>query len=68
MRRLVCLLRGEIGIGVEDAQQEWLTGIMLASVVQFEAPEAGTYMIEHVVDGNSKELPIHVALGLPPGA
>lgn len=58
---------GEIGFAAPEAQQEWLNGIMLPSVVQFEAPVEGTYMIEHSVDGSSNELPIHIVLGEPPG-
>lgn len=60
-------VRSEFGIKSENAQQDWLSGVMLATVVQFQAEHAGTYMIEFVIDGNSKELPLHVVLGPPPG-
>jgi len=33
--------------------------------VQFEATEEGTYSLEHIVDDNSKRLPIHVVIGVP---
>lgn len=58
---------GEFAVGGESARPEWLTGIMLGTVVQFEATEEGTYTIEHVVDESSASLPIHVVHGAPPG-
>jgi hypothetical protein len=58
---------GDLRIGAESARPEWLAGIMANAVVQFLAAEEGTYTIELVVDEASKELPIHVVHGLPPG-
>jgi hypothetical protein len=54
--------------GGESAKTEWLTGIMVSSLVQFEATEEGTYTIEHEVDGSAKAFPLHIILGSPPGA
>ena|ERR1035437_725493 len=54
--------------GGESAKPEWLTGIMVSSLVQFEATEEGTYTIEHEVDGSTKAFPMHVVLGPLPGA
>jgi glycine cleavage system aminomethyltransferase T len=51
-----------------SARAEWLTGIMAATVVQFEATKEGTYTVEHVVDEASLSLPIHIVHGGPPGA
>lgn len=61
-------IRGEFSVAGESARPDWLAGIMLASVVQFEATEEGTYTIEHVVDQSSASLPIHVVHGMPPRA
>lgn len=47
---------------------EWLNGIILMMVIQFEARQEGTYTFEHVVDESSKSVPLHIALGPPPGA
>lgn len=51
----------------EEARHDWLTGIMVSTVVQFEAAAEGSYTIEHLVDDASSSLPIHVIHGLPPG-
>lgn len=56
---------GDFSIGGDPAQPDWLTGIMLGTAVIFEATEAGTYTIEHEVDGSIASLPIHVVHGLP---
>jgi hypothetical protein len=53
--------------GSEGAQQEWLNGIMVTTIVAFEATEEGAYTIEHEVDGTTKSLPIHIVHGPPPG-
>jgi hypothetical protein len=37
-------------------------------VVEFEAGEAGTYMLEHAIDEADASVPIHVVLGAAPGA
>ena len=65
---LVSEVGGEFSVGGGDsARPDWLTGIILPSLVQIEVTEAGTYMIEHELDGSSKSLPIHVVQGLPAG-
>jgi hypothetical protein len=66
---LVSEVEGEFAMGGgESASPEWLTGIIVPSVVQVEITEEGTYMIEHEIDDSSNSLPIHVVQGLPPGA
>jgi hypothetical protein len=49
-------------------QTEWLNGIMVMMVIQFEAAGEGTYTFEHVVDESSRSIPLHVALDPPPGS
>jgi hypothetical protein len=59
---------GEFAVGGQSARPEWLAGIMLATAVQFEATEEGTYTIEHEVDGGDPaSQPMHIVHGLPPG-
>ncbi len=59
---------GEFAMGGgEAANPEWLTGIMVNTVVQVEVTEEGTYTIEHEIDGSTLSLPIHVVNGPPPG-
>jgi hypothetical protein len=45
-----------------QVQTEWLNGIMVTLVIQFEAAREGTYSFEHVVDEASRSIPLHVAL------
>lgn len=47
---------------------DWLQGIMLPLIVRFMAESPGTYTFEHIVDASSASVPLHVVLGLPPGA
>lgn len=47
------------------ARAEWLNGIVLVTIVMFEAAESGTYTFEHIVDNSSKSVPLHVVHGLP---
>jgi len=49
-----------------DVRTEWLNGIIVTMVVQFEAVAAGTYTFEHLVDGSSRSIPLHVASGPRP--
>lgn len=42
------------------ARSEWLNGIALVAVVTFEATRPGSYSYEHIVDGSSKSIPLHV--------
>jgi hypothetical protein len=58
---------GEFAIEVEAARPEWLAGFIVPGVVQFEATEEGTYMIEQEIDDASDSLPIHIVRGRPPG-
>lgn len=50
-----------------EGNPDWLTGIILPTVVELEAAEEGTYTIEHEIDGSSRALPIHIIHGPPPG-
>ena len=61
-------LRGEIAVAAESARPDWVAGVILPAVAQFEAVVEGTYMIEFDVAGVTSALPIHVVHGLPPGA
>lgn len=58
---------GTFKVGGESARPEWLTGIIVTTVIQFEVTEEGTYTIEHEVDEATSSLPIHIVHGLPPG-
>ncbi|WCB93986.1 hypothetical protein DSM104299_02714 [Baekduia alba] len=49
----------------EVTQTEWLNSMVMPSVVQFEAVEAGTFQLEQSVDGNSQSIPLHVIEGPP---
>lgn len=61
-------ISGEFTIaGGEHARPDWLQGIILPLVIQFQATEAGTYTFEHMVDDSSASVPLHVVQGLPPG-
>jgi hypothetical protein len=67
--------RGEVLSDTEDvfkagsaeeaagARDEWLNGMALATTVSFDAAEAGTYTFEHIVDGSSRSLPLHIVHG-----
>lgn len=52
---------------IVNARAEWLNGIVVVTLVRFEATEAGTYTFEHIVDGSTKSVPLHVVHGLPGG-
>lgn len=58
---------GEMSVAAVAARPDWLTGLMIPAVIQFEAAEEGTYTIEIGVDDASKSIPIHIVEGLPPG-
>jgi hypothetical protein len=51
----------------DAARKEWLNGIELVTIIQFEATGPGSYSFEHIVDGSSKTVPLHVLEGPPPG-
>lgn len=65
--QLMSEVGGEFAMGGEG-RPEWLNGIIVSSLVQFEINEEGTYTIEHEVDGSTVSLPIHIVHGPPPGA
>jgi hypothetical protein len=50
-----------------EGNPDWLTGIILPTVVELEATDEGVYTIEHEIDGSAKALPINIVLGPPPG-
>ena len=51
---------GEMAIGVQSTQTEWLVGVTLPFVVQFDVSEAGTYTIEFIVGGAEAQIPFHI--------
>jgi hypothetical protein len=64
---LLSEVEGEFAAAAEAARPEWLVGVILAGIVQFEAAEEGAYMIEQFVDDTSMEFPIHIVHGSPSG-
>jgi hypothetical protein len=56
---------GEFSMTGESARPDWLAGLIVPAVVQFQASEEGTYTIEVDVDQASASLPIHVVQGRP---
>lgn len=58
---------GGFGATAESARPEWLSGMILPVVVQFEAAVGGTYTMEFTIDASSASVPIHVVEGPPPG-
>lgn len=61
-------LSAEFRAEAEAARPDWLAGILVHTVIQFEATEEGTYTFEHVVDQSSASVPLHIVHGLPPAA
>ena len=55
-------VEGEMEVGTlgDVEQPEWLQSIMLSTLVQFEATGPGTFTFEHIVDGSSAQVPLHV--------
>jgi hypothetical protein len=51
----------------EPGYQDWLQGIIVTTVIQFEVSQEGTYMIEQEVDASTESLPIHIVHGPSPG-
>ena len=49
--------------GGQPDRTDYLAGLILPLVVQFEAKVEGTYSFEHIVDQSSKSIPLHVLLG-----
>lgn len=60
-------LTGEVAVGAEVGNPDFLAGITLPAVIQLEVTEQGTYAIELEFGGAWKSLPIHVVHGAPPG-
>lgn len=58
-------ISGEFAIGADGARPDWLVGISLPTLVQFEATAEGAHTIDHVVDGAEYSVPIHVVIGQP---
>src|SRR5207244_6735 len=58
---------GEFSAQLTEPREDWLNGVVIPALVQFEATEEGTYTIEQFVDDAQSSVPIHVALGAPPG-
>lgn len=61
---------GEMGLGVAQSVErpDWLQGVMMHTIIGFEATVEGTYTFEHVVDQSSQSVPLHLVHGAPPGA
>jgi hypothetical protein len=58
---------GPFKVDGEPANQDWLQGIIITTIAQFEVTEEGAYAIEFEVDDSTQSLPIHVVHGPPPG-
>jgi hypothetical protein len=56
-----------VGLAQALARPDWLQGVMMQTVISFEAAEEGTYTFEHIVDSSSFSIPLHVVQGAPPG-
>ena len=56
---------GDLAIEGEAARPDFLVGITLPMVVQFEATQEGTFSIDVAIDDASRALPIHVVHGAP---
>lgn len=60
---------GEFMAEASGARTNWLNGIMLSSLITFEAVEEGAYAFELTVDGASTSaVPLHIVHGAPPAA
>jgi uncharacterized protein DUF6941 len=58
-------VKGELVVGVEQRQAEYLATITIPAAVQLEVTEEGTYAVELEFDDAWKSLPIHVVHGTP---
>lgn len=56
---------GQAEIGLENPNTEWLNALVLPFACIFEARSPGTYQLEHSIDGNAKQIPLHVVQGDP---
>jgi hypothetical protein len=61
-------MTAQLEIQADVQRPDWLVGLTLPMIVQFDALQEGTYTIEVGIDGASHALPIHVVHGLPPGS
>ena len=63
-------LNAEFSLGTAGSVErpDWLQGVMMHTVVGFEATEEGTYTFEHIVNQSSQSVPLHVVHGPAPGA
>jgi hypothetical protein len=58
----------KIGVSQVQARPDWLQGVMMHTVIGFEAIDEGTYTFEHIVDESAFSVPLHIVHGPPPGA
>ena len=65
---VVAELTGGMVVGGDQLQEEWLNGVTLPVALQFMAETEGTYTVEQFIDNLSASIPLHVAVGAPPGA
>jgi hypothetical protein len=64
---VVADIGGEFGIDTENPREDWLNGFVLPTAIAWEATAAGSYQLEHIVDGTSKSVALHVIVGAPEG-
>ena len=57
---------GELRVGMDNARQEWLNGLVLPTAVQFEVDREGAYTVEHHIDEASSSVPIHIIQAAAP--
>jgi hypothetical protein len=59
-------LGGEFTLGGQASRPEWLVGVVMPIIVQFEASKEGTYQLSVTVDDATKEQPLHVVQAAQP--
>jgi hypothetical protein len=62
---VVADIGGEFGIDTDNAREDWLNGFVLPMAIAWETTAAGSYQLEHIVDGTSKSIALHVIVGTP---
>jgi hypothetical protein len=60
--QVVSEVADEFALVAEGSREDWLTGVILPTVVTWEATEEGAYTLEHHVDDASAQVPLHVVL------
>ncbi len=65
MAKVVADIGGEFGIDTDNARENWLNGFVLPMAIAWETTAAGSYQLEHIVDGTSKSIALHVIVGTP---